>query len=91
LIYTDSRYASGLIFKAYDSRKEQYSATVLRQFPIQSSGFYHYTWTERDRIDEVAQEFLGSASFWWVIMDFNPEVIDPFDIPVGTVIRIPSV
>jgi len=22
-------------------------------------------------------------------MDFNPEIIDPFDIPIGTVIRIP--
>lgn len=91
MIFTDSRYANGTIFKAYDSRKQQYSATVLRRFPLQTSRFYHYTWTERDRIDDIAQEFLGSPSFWWVIMDFNPEIIDAFDIPLGTVIRIPSV
>jgi hypothetical protein len=62
----------------------------MRSFPVQKSKFYHYTWVEKDRIDILAEEFLGSPDLWWVIMDFNPELIDPFDIAVGTVLRIPS-
>lgn len=89
MIFTDSRYAQGKIFKAHDARTNTYSLTVLRRYPTQYANFRHYTWVERDRIDYVAEEFLGSSEYWWMIMDFNPEVIDPFDIPVGTVIRIP--
>jgi prophage DNA circulation protein len=91
MIYTDSRYATGTIYKAHDSRKNVYSAAVARRFPIQSTKFYHYNWVENDRIDAIAHEFLGASEFWWTIMDFNPEINDPFDIPVGTTIRIPYV
>jgi len=90
MIFTDSRYANGTLFKAHDSRKNSYSLTVFRQYPYALSEFSHYTWVERDRLDIIAEEFLGSADLWWSIMDFNPEIIDPFSIPVGTVIRIPN-
>lgn len=91
MIYTDSRYAAGTAYRAHDARTNTYEITVARRFPVQKTGFYHYTWVERDRIDLVADEFLGAPELWWIIMDFNPEVIDPFDIPVGTVIRVPNV
>jgi prophage DNA circulation protein len=39
----------------------------------------------------VAFKLLGSAALWWKIMDFNPEIVDPFSIPVGATIRVPSV
>jgi hypothetical protein len=91
MIYTDSRYANGKAFRANDARTSNYSIAVLRRFPIQQSEFFNYVWVERDRMDIVAQEFLGSPNFWWMIMDFNPEILDPFDIPVGTLIRIPNV
>jgi hypothetical protein len=90
MIFTDSRYATGRAFKAHDSRSNSYGVAVMRSFPVQKSKFYHYTWVEKDRIDILAEEFLGSPDLWWVIMDFNPELIDPFDIAVGTVLRIPS-
>jgi hypothetical protein len=89
MIYSDSRYATGVVFTAQDSRNGMGRTTVYRTFPTERTNFYHYTWVENDRIDSVANELLGSPLFWWRIMDFNPEVIDPFDIPIGTVIRIP--
>jgi hypothetical protein len=91
MIYTDSRYANGAIFKAHDARTNVYYANVRRRFPLLSSKFFHYSWVENDRIDAVAYSLLGDPQFWWMIMDFNPEVIDPFNIPVGTVLRIPYV
>jgi hypothetical protein len=64
---------------------------VYRTFPKARTNFYTYTWVEGDRIDLISNSLLGSPNFWWKIMDFNPEIINPFNIPVGTTLRIPSV
>ncbi|CAB4123864.1 hypothetical protein UFOVP45_43 [uncultured Caudovirales phage] len=91
MIFTDSRYATGRISKAHDARNNVFAVNVSRQFPTQSTRFFHYNWVENDRIDSVAYSLLGASSFWWMIMDFNPEIIDPFNIPVGTTLRVPYV
>lgn len=90
MIYYDSRYANGKVFKAYDARKKNYSAAVFREFSDLQSGFLYYTWVERDRIDLIADTFLGRPDYWWKIMDLNPEILDPYNIAIGTVIRVPS-
>jgi hypothetical protein len=89
MIYSDSRYANGKILKAQDSRSGINRTAVYRVFPNAATEFYNYTWVEGDRIDVVANNLLGSPSFWWRIMDFNPELVDPTNIPIGTVIRVP--
>jgi hypothetical protein len=91
MIYSDSRYANGAILKVQDARNEVYRLAVYRKFPTARANFYTYTWVEGDRIDRVAFDLLGSPTFWWKIMDFNPEILDPFSIPIGTSLRIPSV
>lgn len=91
MIYADSRYANGKVLKVQDARSGNDRMAVYRKFPTARSNFYYYTWVENDRIDIVAYNLLGSPAFWWKIMDFNPEVLDPFSIPIGTNLRIPSV
>lgn len=88
MIYVDSRYAEGNVIAIETNAGP--SIAVLREFPNDSSRFYSYVWREKDRIDLVANSLLGSPSLWWRIMDFNPELINPFSIPVGSVLRIPS-
>jgi hypothetical protein len=90
MIYTDSRYADGIVVNSFDSRKLKFEIALFRQFSENSSKFYYYTWTQRDRIDLVANKLLGDPSFWWVIMDYNPEISNPLDIQIGTVLRIPG-
>jgi hypothetical protein len=90
MIFTDSRYATGVLAKSVDARNDSYQLTVFRQFPSSSSSFYYYTWTQRDRIDLVAAELLGDPNLWWLIMDYNPEILNPFDIPLGASLRIPG-
>jgi hypothetical protein len=90
MIYTDSRYANGKFFRAYDANRASYSLTVLRSFPTDQAAFFYYRWKERDRVEALAARLMGDANLWWRIMDYNPEVIDPVNIPVGTLIRIPA-
>jgi hypothetical protein len=90
MIYTDSRYADGVVIRSFDSRKLTYEITLFRQFSESTSKFYYYTWTQRDRIDLVAKTLLGNSALWWVIMDYNPEISNPLDIQIGSVLRIPG-
>lgn len=90
MIFTDSRYSDGYIARVYDKRRDAFNTSVFREFPDGSANFYYYSWVEGDRLDIVANNFLGSPSLWWQLLDFNPEIIDGFDIPTGTVIRIPN-
>ena len=53
--------------------------------------YTEYTWKEGDRLDRVAMEFFKDSAKWWVIPEFNPEILDPQNIPAGTVLRIPNV
>lgn len=90
MIFLDSRYADGNLFKAQDSRNRKYQVSVFRIYPSDITNYFLYDWVETDRIDNVANKFLGSPNLWWRIMDFNPDIIDPFNISPGTQIRIPN-
>ena len=50
--------------------------------------YFIVTNVEKDRLDIVAAETYGTARFWWVIALAN-NIKDPFDVPVGTSLRIP--
>lgn len=89
MIFVDSRYADGVSYYANDSRTGNNRITVRRKFPAYSTSFYTYVWVAGDRIDQVAYTFMGDSANWWVIMDANPEIINPFAILPGTHIRIP--
>jgi len=95
-IYVDSRYANPIlnenhvIPKAWDAQRQEYHIVIFRNWPVYSTKFTVYEWVEGDRLDNVANKFLGNPQFWWKIMDINPEVINPTNIPEGTQIRIPS-
>lgn len=90
MIFFDSRYATGEIRKALDSRNGKYRLTVFREWPNISATFIFYEWVDGDRIDVVAEKFFGRPEFWWRILDANPEVVDPVTIKPGTVLRIPN-
>ena len=89
MIFLDSRYVDGTIYKAYDARNGSFQLTVSRKFPTYTTSFFHYDWVETDRLDDLALQFLGSSDLWWQILDLNPEILDPFIISAGTQIRIP--
>lgn len=91
MIYADSRYADGTLIKAQDARNGDYRLGVYRKFPTKITTYYQYVWVQGDRIDTVSDQLLGNPSFWWQIMDANPEIINPHNIAVGTLLRIPRV
>lgn len=48
-----------------------------------------YYWTEGDRIDVVAARLGIPPGQYHKLMDLNPALLDPSNIPVGTRLRVP--
>ena len=52
--------------------------------------YFTVTLQEENRLDLIANVFYGTPHFWWVLAAAN-YIIDPFDVPVGTISRIPPI
>lgn len=89
MIVLGSRYQGETLLTTTtpDNRTTQF---VMRNTVFAGAATRYHVWRDSDRIDSIAQKFLGSSSLWWEIADLNPEILDPFGIPVGTVLRIPA-
>lgn len=86
MIYTYSRYYDGTLAQEPDEN----IIAVARNFPSQVSvRLFAYVWKDGDRVDALSTKYLGDPSAWWRIMDINPEITDPWNIPVGSVVRVP--
>lgn len=42
-----------------------------------------------DRLDLLSYKYYSRPDLWWFILDHNPEIEDPANIPAGTILRIP--
>ena len=87
----NSRYTN--LRRLYDNKKGVYYHETWNQKFIDESpedNFFTVTESEKDRLDLVSYSYYGTANYWWVIAIAN-EIIDPFDVPVGTSLRIPPI
>lgn len=48
-----------------------------------------HEWRDGDRLGLLAYRAWGDATLWWLVCDLN-DVLSPFDIAVGTRLRLPS-
>jgi nucleoid-associated protein YgaU len=86
-----SRYAEGTFGVVKDGHAIRQTVYVYRKFNVTHSPIKYYVYTMRvgDRIDVLASVLYGKPQLWHKIMDINPEILEPFHIKPGTVIRIP--
>jgi prophage DNA circulation protein len=90
MIFLDSRYSDGNLYKAWHAGKQEYHLTVVRTWPSYAQSFFVYEWVDGDRLDNLATRFLGDATLWWQLLDVNPEIVNPAVIKPGTQLRIPN-
>jgi hypothetical protein len=87
-INAQSRYQLGTITRMPNSTGT-YNLTALRSIQAITTSYSLYVWKAGDRADLVAYRLLGNPSLWWSIFDINPELINPLNVPAGTLVRIP--
>lgn len=77
----------------YSRARETHSTVYRRAIPL-SDGDRYYTVTKisENRLDIISNEYYNTPTLWWVIAQANPEIrFNPFDVPYGMELRIPSV
>lgn len=50
--------------------------------------FYTVEANHENRLDLISNEVYGTPRLWWVIA-YASNIVDPFDIPIDTILRIP--
>ena len=74
------------IYRTDDSTVDQLPFVNI---PVNSSDKYEKWIDGRSRLDRIANRFYGNPFFDFLIQYANPQFITEYDIPDGTVIRIP--
>lgn len=83
-----SRY-SGLDRIEYDTGESIIETSDRIEFEHSNSDkFYVVTSDTENRLDLVSYKFYGSSLYWWAIASASG-IYDPFNVPVGTSLRIP--
>lgn len=85
-----SRYYDGALTQTPDKYTGEYVISVFRRFADSVQvNYITYTWKDGDSLSNLSEVFGVGAKYWWEIMEINPEIQDPFDIPEGTILRVP--
>ena len=86
---TLSRYS--VVDRLYDSEVGTYYHSTVDKASIPESDNDTYITVDRqstNRLDVIANRVYGFSPYWWVIAVAN-DIIDPFNVPYGTVLRCP--
>ena len=52
--------------------------------------YFTYVVRQGDTLENIAARHLGNPRRYWEISDINPQFKFPTDLPLGTVIRLPT-
>lgn len=85
-----SRYKNLKTLKDETNGRIHHESSIQQIVPLSSGDDTYVTITNEteNRLDIIAFQAYGSPRYWWVIALAN-YLIDPFDIPVGSTLRIP--
>jgi nucleoid-associated protein YgaU len=76
MIFQGSRYATTEVIAALDARGATTRALDLRRIPS-TPGVLEHVVVEGERLDQLAQRFYGDPLKSWLILDANPEELNP--------------
>lgn len=92
MIYQNSRYYHQTIdFLSFFPNENQYPIVFYQFDTPGTTSWYEHTYTQGERLDQLAYQYYKRPDFWWLIPEYNPQVPDFTSITPGTVLRIPRV
>ena len=90
MIFKGSRYAKTAVINPPDTTGENPRSLAARVMP-KTSGAFEYTVMEGERLDQLAARFYSEPKKYWLLLDANPEPLNPFELLVpGRRIKIPK-
>jgi hypothetical protein len=91
-IYKGSRYEYSTIdFVATTPNGDANPIVFYTMSNLSSLTYYEHQYIAGERLDQLAHRYYKNPEYWWIIPEFNPQIVDFTNIPDGTVIKIPNV
>ena len=85
-----SRYEYAVVdYLPVGYRNDKFPVLFYYMDNIGTIAYSEYVWNDGDRLDLLALDNYGSSDLWWVILEHNPEIEDPHNIPAGYTLRVP--
>lgn len=84
-----SRYRSLKRIEYEDGTKRVETANPVNIPEKEGDTFFKVTYQYENRLDLIAFKFYNNQLYWWVIA-YASNIKDPFNVPSGTVLRIPN-
>ena len=89
-IYQGSRYEYSTVdFFSTTPDGDENAVVFYESYFTDSFAYTEHVYVLGDRLDTLSFQYYGRTDMWWYIMDHNPEISDPHNIPAGTKLRIP--
>ncbi|MGW0591318.1 hypothetical protein [Streptosporangium sp. NPDC002607] len=89
MLFPGSRYAATEVVEVADPDGTRRRTLVTRRVP-RTPGVLEYVVLDGERLDHLAARFYSDPQKYWLILDANPEELDPFRLMrPGRRIRIP--
>jgi len=91
-IYKGSRYEYSTIDFVQTASDGAPNAVVYYGFSsLGLTSYREHIYKDGERLDAIAYKYYKNPSFWWLIAEYNPEILDFFEVQPGTTLRIPNV
>jgi nucleoid-associated protein YgaU len=89
MVFNGSRYARTPVMSPGNADGTTPRVLGLRPVP-RTPGALTYSVLEGERLDQLANRFYSDPRKYWLILDANPDVLNPFELlQHGRAIRIP--
>lgn len=89
-----SRYSKSQIFNENENGDQVFIGIRSRKI-TPAEGVIEHVLAKDERLDLLALQYYNDSSFWWRIVDANPDIVFAGDLMaidrVGTVIVIPRI
>ena len=91
-IFKGSRYEYSTIdYVSTKTNNPAYPVVFYEFSPLSKITYFYHAYVSGERLDQLAQQYYKNPLFWWIIPEYNPEILDFTNIKPGTLLRIPNV
>lgn len=91
-IFKGSRYEYSTIdYVATTSELIEEPIVFYRPSELGLTRYWEHTYIKGERLDSLSYKYYKNPEYWWLIVEYNPAIIDFINIKPGTVLRVPNV
>ncbi len=79
MVYKGSRYSKSNVIAPVNSAGQSPRVLAAREIP-QTRGVVEHVVVAGERLDHIAQRYYSDPKKSWLILDANPDVLNPLDL-----------